>query len=230
MGFALIGKKIGMTRVYTEKGVSTPVTVIQCGPCVVTQLKSPEKDGYGAVQLGFEDVKPRNSTMPIIGHDNKAGTSPKRTHREFRATAEELAGYTLGQVLTVDKLTGQMYVDVIGISKGKGFAGVMKRYRFKGICASHGTERKHRSPGSIGGYCSNRGFGGGLAKGKKMPGRMGNAQITTRCLDIVRIDAENNILLVKGPVPGANRGTVFIRSSVRLYRGKAKKVAEAAAK
>ncbi len=230
MGFSLLGKKIGMTRVYGDKGVSTPVTVIQVGPCVVTQIKSPEKDGYGAVQIGFDDVKPRNSTMPIIGHDHKAGTGPKRTHREFRVTAQELGEYTLGQVITVDKLQGQAYVDVIGTSKGKGFAGVMKRYRFKGMFASHGTERKHRSPGSIGGLCSNRGFGGGLAKGKKMPGHMGAERVTTRNIDIVRIDAENNLLLVKGPIPGANRGTVSIRPSVRLYRSKAKKVAEAAAK
>jgi len=230
MGFALLGKKIGMTRVYTEKGVSTPVTVIQVGPCVVTQIRTPDKDGYGAVQVGFDDVKPRNSTIPIIGHDHKAGTGPKRTHREFRVAAADLGEYQLGQVLTVDKLAGQMYVDVIGTSKGKGFAGVMKRYRFKGMFASHGTERKHRAPGSIGGLCSNRGFGGGLAKGKKMPGHMGAEQVTTRNLDVVRIDAENNLLLVKGPVPGANRGTVSVRPSVRLYRGKAKKVAEAASK
>lgn len=230
MGSTFLGKKIGMTRVFTDGGINVPVTVIQVGPCVVTQLKTAEKDGYSAVQIGFDEIRPRNSTIPMIGHDFKAGTTPKRTHCEFHVKADELAAYTLGQVLTVGDLKGQMYVDVSGTSKGKGFAGVMKRYHFKGMFASHGTERKHRSPGSIGGLCSNRGYGGGLAKGKRMPGHMGAEQVTARCLDVIKIDAENNLLLVKGPIPGAARGTVTIRPSVRLYRGKAKKVAEAAAK
>lgn len=224
MGFSLLGKKIGMTRVFKDS-VSVPVTVIQVGPCVVTQIKTPEKDGYAAVQIGFEDIKARNSTMPVIGHDFKAGTDPKRTHREFRVKPEELAGYTLGQTLTVDQLKDQMYVDVIGTSKGKGFAGVMKRWHFKGMFASHGTERKHRSPGSIGGLCSNRGFGGGLAKGKKMAGHMGDERVTARSLDVVRVDPEQGLLLVKGPVPGSNRSTLEIRPAIRLYRSKAKKVA-----
>jgi large subunit ribosomal protein L3 len=230
MGSTLLGKKIGMTRAFTDGGVNVPVTVIQVGPCVVTQLKTAEKDGYTAVQIGFDEVRPRNSTIPMIGHDFKAGTTPKRTHGEFEVKPDELASYTLGQVLTVDALKGQMYVDVTGTSKGKGFAGVMKRYHFKGMFASHGTERKHRSPGSIGSLCSNRGYGGGLVKGKKMAGHMGAERVTCRCLDVIKIDSENNLLLVKGAIPGAARGTVAIRPSVRLYRGKAKKVAEAAAK
>ena len=224
MGFSLLGKKVGMTRVFKDS-VSVPVTVIQVGPCVVTQIKTPEKDGYAAIQIGFEDIKARNSTMPMIGHDFKAGTDPKRTHREFPVKAEELANYTLGQTLTVEQLKDQLYVDVIGTSKGKGFAGVMKRWHFKGMFASHGTERKHRSPGSIGGLCSNRGFGGGLAKGKKMAGHMGDDRVTARSLDVVSIDAAQGLLLVKGPIPGANRSTVEIRPSIRLYRSKAKKVA-----
>jgi len=224
MGFSLLGKKVGMTRVFKDS-VSVPVTVIQVGPCVVTQIKTPEKDGYAAVQIGFEDIKPRNSTMPMIGHDFKAGTDPKRTHREFHVKAEELANYALGQTLTVEQLKDQLYVDVVGTSKGKGFAGVMKRWHFKGMFASHGTERKHRSPGSIGGLCSNRGFGGGLAKGKKMAGHMGDDRVTARSLDVVSIDAAQGLLLVKGPIPGANRSTVEIRPSIRLYRSKAKKVA-----
>lgn len=228
MGLSLLGKKIGMTRVFKDS-VSVPVTVIQLGPCVVTQIKTPEKDGYSAVQIGFEDVKARNSTMPMIGHDFKAGTDPKRTHVEFRVKADELASYTLGQTLTVEQLKDQMYVDVIGTSKGKGFQGVMKRYRFKGMFASHGTERKHRAPGSIGGLCSNRGFGGGLAKGKKMAGHMGDDRVTVRSLDVVSIDEAAGLLLVKGPIPGANRGTVEVRPSTRLYRSKAKKVAAAKA-
>ncbi|MCC6970859.1 MAG: 50S ribosomal protein L3 [Phycisphaerales bacterium] len=224
MGFSLLGKKVGMTRVF-KGSVSVPVTVIQVGPCVVTQIKTPDKDGYAAVQIGFEDIKARNSTMPLIGHDFKAGTDPKRTHREFRVKAEDLSSYTLGQTLTVDQLKDQLYVDVIGTSKGKGFAGVMKRWHFKGMFASHGTERKHRSPGSIGGLCSNRGFGGGLAKGKKMAGHMGDDRVTARSLDVVSVDAAQGLLLVKGPIPGANRSTVEIRPAIRLYRSKAKKVA-----
>ena len=225
MGCSLLGKKIGMTRVYTDGGVSTPVTVIEAGPCVVTQLRTPEKDGYAAVQIGFGEIKAKNSTLPVIGHDVKAGTTPKRHHREFRVTADELATYTLGQTLTVKDIDGQMYVDISGTSKGKGFAGVMKRHNFKGMFASHGTERKHRSPGSIGGLCSNRGFGGGLAKGKKMAGHMGDDRVTARSLDVVSVDAAQGLLLVKGPIPGANRSTVEIRPAIRLYRSKAKKVA-----
>ncbi len=225
MGITILGKKIGMTRVYVTGGVSTPVTVIQAGPCVVTQLRTPEKDGYAAVQIGYGEVAPKNSTMPLIAHDFKAGTSPKRYHREFRIEAKEMGTFTVGQVLTVADLDGKMFVDVTGQSKGKGFAGVMKRHHFKGLFASHGTERKHRSPGSIGGLCSNRGFGGGLKKGKRMPGHMGDDRVTTRSIDIVKIDAERNIILVKGTVPGGKNGLVAIRPAIRLYKSKAKKLA-----
>lgn len=222
MGLALLGKKIGMTRVYDAKGAITLVTVLEVGPCVVTQVKTAEKDGYTAVQIGWGEIKPRNSSIPVIGHDAKAGTTPKRRHREFRVDAKEAANYTLGQVLTVKDLEGQMFVDVIGTSKGKGFQGTMKRWHFKGMFATHGTERKHRSPGSIGSLCSNRGFGGGLAKGKKMAGHMGAVRVTNRNLDLVRIDEGKNLLLVKGTVPGANTGTVLVRPSIRLYKSKAK--------
>lgn len=225
MGFSLLGTKVGMTRVYTEKGESTPVTVIRLGPCVVTQVRTKEKDGYAAVQIGFGDIHPRNSTMALIAHDFKAGTTPKRHHREFRVDEKDAGSYALGQALTVEKLAGTMYVDVIGTSKGKGFAGVMKRHHFKGMFASHGTERKHRSPGSIGSLCSNRGYGGGLKKGKRMAGHMGAERVTMRSLDVVRIDAGENLLLVKGPVPGANNGLVEVRPAIRLYKSKAKKVA-----
>jgi large subunit ribosomal protein L3 len=220
----MMGRKLGMTRVFTDKGVSTPVTVIQCGPCIVTQIRTTEKDGYSAVQIGFEEMSARNSTMPLIAHDFKAGSAPLRFHREFRIDAKDAANFTVGQKLTVKELEGTMFVDATAISKGKGFAGVMKRWHFKGMFASHGTERKHRSPGSIGSLCSNRGFGGGLAKGKKMAGHMGAERVTTRSLDIVRIDAEKGLLLVKGPVPGHNNTMVQIRPSVRLYKSKAKKV------
>jgi large subunit ribosomal protein L3 len=228
MSMIMLGKKIGMTRVLTPEGVSVPVTVIECGPCVVTQLRTAETDRYTAVQIGFGEVKARRSTIPMIGHDAKAGTTPKRHHREFRVGAEKLGEFTVGQVLTVKDLEGTLYVDVSGTSKGKGFQGTMKRHNFKGLCASHGTERKHRSPGSIGSLGSNRGFGGGLKKGKKMSGHMGAERVTVRSLDVVRIVPEQNLLLVKGPVPGHNQSTVVVRQSTRLYRSKAKKVAAAA--
>ncbi len=227
MGLALIGKKVGMTRVYDAKGVSIPVTVLEVGPCVVTQVRTAEKDGYSAVQVGWGELKARNSTIPVIGHDAKAGTTPKRRHREFHVDSKEAESFTLGQVLTVKEFEVHMFVDVIGTNKGKGFAGTMKRHHFKGLCGSHGTERKHRSPGSIGGLCSNRGFGGGLVKGKKMAGQMGNIRATCRSLDVVRIDEAKNLMLVKGTVPGANTGTVLVRPAVRLYRGKAKRLAAA---
>lgn len=230
MAPSLLGTKIGMTRILTPEGKSVPVTVLKVGPCVVTQIKTAEKDGYSAVQIGYGEIKPRNSTMPEIGHDAKAGAAPQRHHREFHVSEAEAKNFELGKQLTVKDFDGTMYVDVVGQSKGKGFAGVMKRWHFKGLFASHGTERKHRSPGSIGSLCSNRGFGGGLAKGKKMAGHMGDECITCRSLDVVRIVPEENLLLVKGPVPGANRGTVLVRPAVRLYRSKAKKVAGAGKK
>lgn len=223
MAFMLLGTKVGMTRVYTADGVNLPVTVVRVGPCVVTQIRTVEKDGYSAVQLGFGDIKARNSTQPEIGHDAKAGSAPKRYHREFRCTPEEASKYTLGQVLTVKDLEGTKFVDVIGRTKGKGFQGVMKRWHFKGMFASHGTERKHRSPGSIGSLCSNRGFGGGLKKGKKMAGHMGDVRCTCRSIELVRIDADNGLALIKGTVPGAANGLVQVRHAVRLYRSKAKK-------
>jgi large subunit ribosomal protein L3 len=224
----LLGTKIGMTRVLLPDGKSVPVTVIEAGPCVVTQIKTAEKDGYDAVQIAFSEMKARNSTMPMIGHDAKAGIAPRRHHREFKVSGDQVGKYTVGQSLSVADLEGTMYVDVVGRSKGKGFAGTMKRHNFKGFTATHGTERKHRAPGSIGSYGSNRGFGGGLLKGKRMAGHMGDARVTTRSLDIVRIEADRNLLLVKGPVPGANTGTLEIRPSVRLYTSKAKKLAAAA--
>jgi large subunit ribosomal protein L3 len=225
MTFSVIGKKLGMTRVYTDKGVSVPVTVIEVEPNVVTQLRTQENDGYTAVQYGAGEIAARNSTMPLIGHDFKAGTTPKRTHREFRVDAKDLAGFELGQSMGVEKFDSVGYVDVIGISKGKGFAGTMKRHHFKGLFASHGTERKHRSPGSIGSLCSNRGFGGGVKKGKRMAGHMGAVRVTNRSMEVIRIDAEKKLILVKGSVPGANNGIVEVRPAVRLYKSKAKKLA-----
>ena len=221
MPAAIIGRKIGMTRLYNDDGVNVPVTVIQAGPCVVSQLKTVESDGYEAVQIAFEDIKGRNSTFPLIGHDAKAGTGPKRVHREVRLDEGEAANYELGQELTVEVFGEIKFVDVIGTSKGKGFAGTMKRHGFKGQLASHGVERKHRSPGSVGGRSSNLGTGK-PKKGIRMSGQMGGTRVTVRSLPIVGVDKEKNLLLVKGPVPGANKGVVMIREAKRLFKGKAK--------
>ena len=222
MPAALLGKKIGMTRFFLESGENIPVTIIELGPCQVSQIKTDETDGYNAVQLAYEDIKGRNSTMQMIGHDAKAGVSPKRTHREVRLTADEVAELELGQVLAAESIENIKYVDVIGTSKGKGFAGVMKRHGFKGMSASHGTERKHRHGGSIGGRSAYLG-GGRPKKGIKMGGRMGGERVTTRSLKVVSIDKEKNLLLVKGPVAGHRNGLVIVREAVRLYKGKARK-------
>ena len=225
---AQLGTKLGMTRVYTDAGVSVPVTVIEVGPCVVTQVKTEETDGYNAVQIGYGDVRARNSTIPMIAHDVKAGALPKRHHREFRVGVDEIGGFEPGQQLTVSALESVAFVDVIGTSKGKGYQGGMKRHGFKGQLATHGVERKHRSPGSIAGHSSNPGKAGRIKKGKKMAGHMGDARVTQRSLDVVQIDPERNLLLVKGPVPGSNKGLVEVRPATRLYRGKAAKAAEVA--
>ncbi len=227
MSLTLLGRKMGMTRYFMEDGTNVPVTVIEVGPCIVTQLRTAENDGYSAVQIGYGEAKARVTPMPMIGHDAKAGTTPKRAHLEFRVDEKGLAEYELGQSLTVEALGSTAFVDVIGESKGKGFQGTIKRWNFKGQQATHGVERKHRSPGSIGGHGSNRGLGGGLRKGKKMSGQLGAERITVRSIPVVKIDAERNLLLVKGPVPGANKSEVRVRIPTRLYKSKARKQAEA---
>jgi large subunit ribosomal protein L3 len=209
-----------MTRVYTEDGRQVPVTVIEAGPCYVSQIKTPEKDGYAAVQVAFDDVKARRSTMPQIGHDLKAGLSAKRVHREFRVEASELENYEVGQELTIEQLAEVRFVDVSGRSKGKGYQGVMKRHGFKGQLKTHGVERKHRSPGSISSHASNAGLSGKIKKGKKMAGQLGNRRVTVRALDIIQRDPENHVLLVKGPVPGPNNEIVEIRPAKRIYKVK----------
>ena len=219
MAVTLFAKKIGMTRVFSQDGkTSTPVTVLEMTPSVVTQVRTPENDGYTAVQVGWGEVKPRNSTIPMIGHDAKAGTGPKRHHLETRL--DDTSAYQVGQQVGLELLDGVLFVDVVGQSKGKGFAGVMKRHGFKGMPASHGVERKHRSPGSIGAHATNRGHCGKLKKGKRMAGHMGDERVTVRSLPVVRIDSDKSLLLVKGPVPGANGGTVMVRPAVRLNRSK----------
>lgn len=208
----LLGKKIGMTRVVDPGGEVTPVTVVQAGPCTVLQVKTAETDGYGAVQLGIEDVKPHRASKPRIGHCGKAGTGPKRFAREFRTAGDP--EFSAGDVLTVGLFAEAevKYVDVTSRTKGKGFAGVMKRWNFGGQPASHGTERKHRSPGSIGGH-SNKLRGRGVKKGKHMAGHLGDEQVTQRCLKLVAVDAENNLLLIKGSVPGPRGSLVLVRKS-----------------
>ena len=214
-----------MTRFFLDNGKNIPVTVIEAGPCVVTQVKTTDRDGYSAVQLAFEDMKARNSSMPMIGHDQKAGSDPKRLHREMRVIDDASANaFELGQLITVSALDGTAYVDVIGTSKGKGFAGNMKRNNFKGMSATHGTERKHRTGGSIGSHGTDRGHGAKIKKGKRMAGHMGDERVTVRSLDVVKIDVERNLLLVKGPIPGANDGYLFIRAATRLFKRKAKKL------
>lgn len=217
-----------MTRLFDEHGKSVCVTVLAIDPHYVTQIRTPERDGYAAIQIGTGDIRPRNSTIPVIGHDAKAGIDVRRHHREFRVDESSLGEYELGMELTVAELARIAYVDVAGTSKGKGFQGGMKRWNFAGLEASHGVERKHRSPGSIGGHANERGGTGGPKKGKRMAGHMGAHRVTQRSIDIVRIDEERGLLLVKGPVPGPNRGVVEIRPSVRLYKTKGVRQAEKA--
>jgi large subunit ribosomal protein L3 len=214
MSTALLGKKIGMTQVYTEDGTVVPVTVIQAGPCTVLQVKQSEggADGYDAVQLGFEDTKPHRSTLPMIGHAAKAGTGPKKFVREVRLS--EATEADLGDVWTVEAFeeAGTQYVDVTATTKGRGFAGGMKRWGFGGQPASHGTERKHRSPGGIGGH-ANSGTGRNIKKGKHMAGHHGNVRRTSLNQKLVRVDKENNLLVVKGSVPGPNGSFVVVRQA-----------------
>jgi len=209
---ALLGKKIGTTRVYDQKGAIVPVTVVQAGPCAVTQVKTIASDGYHAVQLGFGDIKAKFSTFPLIGHTAKAGLGPKKHFREIRL--KDATDRKPGDVVNVTTFEGVQCVDVIGTSKGKGFAGVMKRHHFGGQCSSHGTERKHRSPGSIASRATWRGQSGKPKKGVRMAGHMGMDQVTTRNHPLVKIDPENNLLLIKGALPGPNGGLLFVRKAV----------------
>lgn len=213
---AILGKKIGMTQIYDDAGARVPVTVVQAGPCVVLQVKSSQtKDGYHAVQLGFEDVKPHRSTQAEIGHARKSKTAPKRFIREIRLDGP--TDKSVGDLVTVGVFSdGKVkYVDVIGITKGKGFQGGMKRWGFGGQPASHGTERKHRSPGSISSRAAMRGQSGAIKKGKKMSGHMGAVRRTVQSQELVRVDADNHMLLIRGGVPGPNGGFVLIRRAVK---------------
>lgn len=209
----LLGKKVGMTQIYDESGKMIPVTVIQAGPCTVMQVKTPDTDGYNALQIGLDDVKPSRVKKPQEGHAQKANTAAKRFVREWRLAEGEEAAYAAGDIIKVSVFSEIKLVDVRGTSKGKGFAGVMKRHGFGGFPASHGTERKHRAPGSISSHASDAGHGGNVKKGKRMGGRMGGKGVTTKHHKLVSIDEENNLLVVKGAIPGPAGAYVEIRSS-----------------
>lgn len=203
----LLGKKLGMTQLYNEQGDVVPITLVQAGPCCVLQVKNQKTDGYSAIQISFEDKKEKVTTKAEIGHCLKAKTSAKRFIREMRSDNLD-AEYELGQQLTVDVFEGIEKVDITGVSKGKGFAGVVKRYGFSGGPATHGSTT-HRAPGSIGAGTSP----GRVLKGKKMPGRMGGVKTTVRNLGIVKIDKNRNMLFVKGAIPGPNGSFIIIKKS-----------------
>ncbi|MDH3582798.1 MAG: 50S ribosomal protein L3 [Phycisphaerae bacterium] len=222
MAANILGRKVGMTRIFTEDGVNVPVTVVSVGPCHVSQIKTPKNDGYAAIQMAFDEIKPRRSSNPVIGHDAKAGLGPRRTHREFRVGESELEGFELGQEVNLDQFDSVKYVDVTGTSKGGGFTGSVKRWGFKGQLASHGVKRRHRSPGSIGGHANNAGKSGGIRKGKRMAGHDGHSRVTARSLDVLGLDKERGLMLVKGPVPGARNGLLMITEAKRLYKRKAR--------
>jgi large subunit ribosomal protein L3 len=199
----IIGRKLGMTQVFGESGDVTPITVIEAGPCAIVQIKTKEKEGYNALQLGFLEKKPQRVNRPLTGHFHKSGRGPYYVLKEF--PVDELGEYTIGQEITLEAFTVGGFVDVIGTSKGKGFAGVIKRHGFRGAPGSHGTHEYFRHGGSIGTSATpSRTF-----KGKRMPGHLGNSRITAQNLRIVDIKPENNLLLVKGAVPGSVNSIVI---------------------
>jgi len=218
----VLGTKLGMTQVFDGDGKIVPVTVVAAGPCVVTAVKSADADGYSAVQLGFGDVDPRKVNKPTAGVFTKAGVTPRRYLVELRTA--DASEYTLGQEVTAETFQAGELVDVTATSKGKGTAGVMKRHGFHGLSSSHGTQRKHRSPGSIGG-CA---FPGHVFKGVKMAGRMGAERTTVLNLTLHGVDADKGLLLIKGAVPGPAGGLVLVRSAVKPPAGTSTREAGAA--
>ncbi|CAH1219670.1 50S ribosomal protein L3 [Paenibacillus plantiphilus] len=203
----ILGKKLGMTQVFTAEGNVIPVTVIEAGPCVVLQKKDQENDGYESVQIGFSDKKASRATKPEVGHAKKADSTPKRYVREIRGI--NIGEYEVGQQLKADLFAAGEFVDVTGISKGKGFQGVIKRWNQTRGPMSHGS-RYHRGPGSMGSIQANR-----VPKGKRLPGHMGNETVTIQNLEIVRVDAERNVLLVKGSIPGPKNSFVKVKLTVK---------------
>jgi large subunit ribosomal protein L3 len=205
----ILGEKLGMTQVWDDANRVVPVTVVKAGPCVVTQVRTPEVDGYEAVQIAFGAIDPRKVTKPQSGHFAKAGVTPRRHLVEIRT--DDAASYTLGQELSAELFEAGQAVDVVGTTKGKGFAGVMKRHGFSGVGASHGAHRNHRKPGSIG-ACATPGR---VFKGVRMAGRMGGVRQTTQGLTVHAVDAENGLILIKGAVPGPKGGLVFVRTAAK---------------
>ena len=205
----IIGKKIGMTQIFDEKGNVIPVTVIEAGPCVVAQKKTIENDGYDAVQLGFVDAKEKHLTKAEKGHFNKAGVSLKRHLKEFRL--DDCGAYNVGDVITADTFAAGEKVDVTGMTKGRGFTGCVKRWNNHILRMTHGTGPIHRQPGSMGSISDPS----RIFKNKKMPGQYGNEQVTVLNLKVVKIDSERNLIAVKGAIPGAKDGIVFVRTSIK---------------
>ena len=205
----LLGTKLGMTQVWDEDNTLIPVTVVQADSNVVTQIRNSETDGYSAVQIGYGQIDPRKVTKPLAGHFEKAGVTPRRHVVEVRTA--DASEYELGQDLSVEAFEAGQKVDVIGNTKGKGFAGVMKRHGFAGVGASHGQHKNHRKPGAIGGAATP----GRVFKGVRMAGRMGNNRQTTQNLTVHAVDAEKNLLLIKGAVPGARGQVVLVRTAVK---------------
>ncbi|GAA3019224.1 50S ribosomal protein L3 [Actinokineospora globicatena] len=205
----ILGTKLGMTQVFDENNRIVPVTVVKAGPNVVTQVRTQETDGYVAVQLAYGAIDPRKVNKPEGGHFTKAGVTPRRVLAELRTT--DAASYELGQEITAEVFEAGQVVDATGTTKGKGTAGVMKRHGFKGLGASHGTQRKHRSPGSIGGCATP----GRVFKGLRMAGRMGHVRVTTQNLTVHQVDAESGLILLKGAVPGPKGGLVFLKTAAK---------------
>jgi large subunit ribosomal protein L3 len=205
----ILGTKLGMTQVFDENNRIVPVTVIKAGPNVVTQVRTTDNDGYTAVQLAFGAIDPRKVNKPKAGHYQKAGVTPRRFLAELRTT--DAGSYEVGQEITADVFEAGAVIDVTGTSKGKGTAGVMKRHGFGGLGASHGTQRKHRSPGSIGGCATP----GRVFKGLRMAGRMGHVRVTTQNLTVHRVDADTGLILIRGAVPGPKGGLVFLKSAAK---------------
>ncbi|GAA4873262.1 50S ribosomal protein L3 [Paenibacillus vulneris] len=201
----ILGKKLGMTQVFTPEGLVIPVTVIQAGPCTVLQKKDAENDGYEAIQIGFDDKKEKNAIKPELGHAKKAGATPKRYVKEIRG----MSGFEVGQEIKADLFAAGEFVDVTGTSKGKGFQGVIKRHNQSTGPMAHGS-RYHRGPGSMGSIQANR-----VPKGKNLPGHMGSETVTLQNLEVIKVDTDRNVILVKGSIPGAKNSYVSVKSTVK---------------
>ncbi len=205
----VLGEKLGMTQVWDANNRVVPVTVVKAGPCVVTQVRSPETDGYSAVQIAYGAIDPRKVNKPLAGHFERAGVTPRRHLVELRT--DDAAEYSLGQEITAEVFAEGQRVDVVGTSKGKGTAGVMKRHGFRGLGAGHGTQRKHRAPGSIGGCATP----GRVFKGLRMAGRMGHERVAVQNLTVHAVDADAGLLLIRGAIPGPTGGLVLVRTAAK---------------